>query len=191
MCPSMPPLPKERWTERENTAQAMTHWWLGKPWHEWHMGYAVEMCTRPQTIGIALSDSPVGITMWVGEKYYELVDHKYRNLDDKDFVDDLCTTLCLYFFTSPSSMTSCLCYTNNVRHEDDVDFNTKPENMIKVPFGFSSFRYDITPVTRRAAATTEDCQWFKEYDQGGHFVALESSRELVQDLRECFGELWK
>ncbi|KAK9770087.1 putative Alpha/Beta hydrolase protein [Seiridium cardinale] len=189
MCPSLPPVPKDQWNEREQTAQAMTDWWLGKPRYETHMGYAIEMRTRPQTIGIALSDNPVGIMMWVGEKYYELVDPKYRDLEDKDFVDDVLTTLCLYFFTSPSIMTSCLCYTNNVRHEDYVDFNTKPENLIKAPFGFSSFRYDISPVTQRTAATTGNCKWFREYDHGGHFAALESSKELVQDLRECFAEL--
>ncbi|KAK8062101.1 glucose-regulated protein precursor [Apiospora hydei] len=46
---------------RENGAQGMTDWWLGTPRHEAHMGYAVEMRTRPQTIGLALSDSPLGL----------------------------------------------------------------------------------------------------------------------------------
>ncbi|KAF3019809.1 hypothetical protein E8E14_012593 [Neopestalotiopsis sp. 37M] len=191
MCPSVPPVSEEQWTARERVAQDMTDWWLGRPRHETHMGYAVEMRTRPQTIGVALSDHPVGIMMWVGEKYYELVDPRYRDLEEKEFVDDLCTTLCLYFFTSPSIMTSCLCYTNNVRHEDYVDFNTRAENLIKSPFGFSSFRYDISPVTRRAAATTGNCKWFREYDHGGHFAALESPKELVQDLRDCFNEIYR
>lgn len=161
MCPSQPPVPEAEWTEREKTAQKMTDWWLGKPREEWHMGYAVEMRTRPQTIGIALSDHPVGIMMWVGEKYHELVDPGYRDLEDKRFCDDLCTTLCLYYFTSPSIMTSTLCYTFNVRHEDYVEFNTNPKNLIKAPFGFSSFRWDISPVSERCAATTGNCKWFK------------------------------
>ena len=29
------------------------------------------MRTRPQTIGVALNDNPVGILAWVGEKYIE------------------------------------------------------------------------------------------------------------------------
>ncbi|KAK8030224.1 alpha/beta-hydrolase [Apiospora rasikravindrae] len=145
MCPSEPPVPKSEWTRREVVAQGMTDWWLGAPRHEAHMGYAVEMRTRPQTIGIALADSPLGLLAWVGEKYYEIVDPRYHSLESRDFVDDVCTTLCLYFFTSPSIMTSALCYTNNVRHEDYVEFNARPENAIRAPFGVSSFRYDVAP----------------------------------------------
>ncbi|KAK8078726.1 alpha/beta-hydrolase [Apiospora phragmitis] len=193
MCPSMPPVPKEEQGERERVAQRMTDWWMGTPGNEGHMGYAVEMRTRPQTIGIALSDSPLGILAWVGEKYYELVDPKYHSLDENDnndFVDDVCTTLCLYFFTPPSIMTSALCYTNNVRHEDYVAFNARPENAIRAPFGVSSFRYDVAPVSRRAAATTGNCRWFREHEGGGHFAALEEPSKLVQDLRECFTAIW-
>ncbi|KAI0022439.1 Alpha/Beta hydrolase protein [Xylariomycetidae sp. FL0641] len=191
LCPSVPPVEsKAQWTQREKTAQTMTDWWLGVPGNEMHMGYAIEMRTRPQTIGMALTDSPLGIMMWVGEKYYELVDPRYRSLDDTRMLDDVCTTLCLYFFTSPSIMTSALCYTNNVRHEDYVEFNTRKENMIKVPFGFSSFRYDITPVSKRAAETTGNCQWFREHDHGGHFAALEVPTEFVEDLRDCFSKLY-
>ncbi|KAK7959931.1 alpha/beta-hydrolase [Apiospora aurea] len=128
-----------------------------------------------------------------GEKYYEIVDPKYHDLDDegnRDFVEDVCTTLCLYFFTAPSIMTSALCYTNNVRHEDYAKFNARPENAIRAPFGVSSFRYDVAPVSQRAAATTGNCRWFREHDQGGHFAALEESSQLVQELRDCFTAIW-
>ncbi|KAH9886790.1 Alpha/Beta hydrolase protein [Xylariomycetidae sp. FL2044] len=192
-CPSRPPVPEREWTPREKVAQEMMDWWLGAPGREGHMGYAIEMRTRPQTIGVALSDHPVGLLAWVGEKYYELVDPAYRILDDDataGFANDLCTTLSLYFFTSPSIMSSALCYYNNVRHEDYVAFNTSKNNLIKSPFGFSSFRYDITPVSRRAAATTGNCKWFREHDRGGHFAALEVPRVLVRDLRDCFTQLY-
>jgi len=161
MCPSQPPVPESEWTQREKTAQDMTNWWLGKPGHEDHMGYAIEMRTRPQTIGIAFSDNPVGILSFVGEKYHELVDPKFHSLDDSRFVDDVLTTVCLYYFTSPSIMTSMLCYYNNVRHEDYVEFNNKKENFIERPMGFSSYRYDITPTSQRSVKTTGNCQWFR------------------------------
>ncbi|KAI0484866.1 Alpha/Beta hydrolase protein [Xylariaceae sp. FL0804] len=190
MCPAIPPTPKGPMNDREILTQKRMDWFLGKPRNEAHMGYAVLMRTRPQTIGIALSDSPVGIMMWVGDKYYELVDPRYRTLDDKQFLDDLCTTLCLYFFTSPSVMTSALVYTDNVRHEDYVEFVTKKEHHIRVPFGFSSFLYDLTPTSRRAAETTGNLQWYQEYDQGGHFPALEMPKDFIKDLRDCFYKLY-
>lgn len=161
MCPSKPPGSEAQWTDREKTAQGMADWWLGKPRHEGKMGYAIEMRTHPQTIGIACSDSPVGILAWIGEKYYELVDPMYHDLENEGFVEDVCTTLSLYFFTSPSLMTSATCYTFNVRHEDYVEFDQAEENRIKTPFAFSSFRYDISPTSQRAAATTGNCRWFR------------------------------
>ncbi|GME59877.1 Epoxide hydrolase-like protein [Neofusicoccum parvum] len=189
MCPSAPSASApDGETARERMARERMEWWIGRPGFEKHMGYAVEMRTRPQTLGIALSDSPVGIMMWVGEKYNELTDPRWGDLQDPEFNDRIVTTLCLYFFTSPSLMTSMLCYFENVRHEDYVDFNSKDENRIKVPMGFTSYRWDISPTSERSVATTGDVKWFKERDYGGHFAALETPQEMVDDLRSFCGE---
>lgn len=81
---------------------------MGEKLNEGHMGYAIEMRTRPQTIGTAFNDNPVGIMMFTGEKYNELGDPNMGTaaLDDEQFTHDICTTLSLYFFTPPSVMTS-------------------------------------------------------------------------------------
>ncbi|KAF2136977.1 uncharacterized protein K452DRAFT_236661 [Aplosporella prunicola CBS 121167] len=190
MCPSEPP-PGVEETEREKVAKERMEWFVGRPGYETHMGYAIEMRTRPQTLGIALADNPVGIMMWVGEKYEEIVDPKYRSLEDKEFVNRLLTTVCLYFFTSPSIMTSMLCYYENVRHEDYVEFNLKEENRINVPMGFSNFRWDIGPTSARAVGRTGNLKWYKERDYGGHFAALEAPYEMVDDLRSFCGEFYR
>ncbi|KAK7730162.1 hypothetical protein SLS57_001823 [Botryosphaeria dothidea] len=187
MCPSEPPVSEEMETEREKMARERLKWWLGGPGAEKHMGYAVEMRTRPQTLGIALNDSPVGIMMWVGEKYNELTDPQWGNLQDHEFNDHVVTTLCLYYFTGPSIMTSMLCYYENVRHEDYVEFNSKEENKIKVPMGFTSYKWDISPTSERSVATTGNVKWFKERDYGGHFAALETPQEMADDLRDLCG----
>lgn len=36
------------------------------------MGYAIETRTRPQTIIVGFNDNPVGVMMFVGEKYNKL-----------------------------------------------------------------------------------------------------------------------
>lgn len=161
MCPALPDVPREEWTDQENAAYAKIEAFLKS-----HTGYGVEMHTRPQTIGIAIYDNPLGVLMWMGEKYHELGDPKNHDLEDRDFVDDLCTTFCLYLFTSPSIMTSALLYTNNITHEEYLDFVRRPENLIQVPFGFSCFRYDGAPVSQRAVATTGNCRWYKGMSRG-------------------------
>lgn len=78
---------------------------------------------------------PVGIMMWVGEKYNEISDPSLKDLQDRGFTDDILTTVCLYFFATPLIMTSMLCYYNNIRHEDYVDMTSR--NLHQVSFRFS------------------------------------------------------
>ena len=161
-CPGAPPT-GTKLTDKEKAALERAEWWMGKPLHENHMGYAVEMRTRPQTIGVAFNDHPVGIMMFIGEKYEELADPNLgtATLDEDWFNDDVCTTLSIYFFTPPSIMTSMLCYYENVRHEVYTEFNSKPENLIKVPLGVSSFPFDAYPVPESGAKTTGNLKWYK------------------------------
>ncbi|KAF2202041.1 alpha/beta-hydrolase [Delitschia confertaspora ATCC 74209] len=194
MCPAPPPdVPKSEYTATEKKALQQTQWFVGKPKAEAHMGYAIEMRTRPQTVGVAFSDSPVGIMMWVGEKYNELADPSLgtATLESEKWKNDLCTTLCLYYFTSPSIMTSMLCYYNNVRIEDYAEFNQKEENLVKVPFGVTSFPYDSCPTSERMAKKTGNVKWYKNYDYGGHFCCMECPDEMVGDMRDFFGKYYK
>jgi pimeloyl-ACP methyl ester carboxylesterase len=41
---------------------------------EWESGYSQEQATRPQTIGYALVDSPVGLCAWIVEKFWAWTD---------------------------------------------------------------------------------------------------------------------
>jgi hypothetical protein len=163
MCPGAPPK-GTKLNKKEQAAMDRAQWWIGEPLKEGHMGYAIEMRTRPQTIGVAFNDNPVGIMMFIGEKYQELADPnlKTATLENVQFNHDLCTTLSLYFFTPPSIMTSMLCYYNNVRHEVYTEFNSKEENLIRVPLGVSTFPYDAFPVPKAGAeTTTTNLQFFK------------------------------
>lgn len=150
--------------EKEQAAMDRAQWWMGSKLNEGHMSYAISMRTRPQTIGTAFNDNPVGIMMFIGEKYNELADPNIgtATLDNDQFNHDVCTTLSLYFFTPPSIMTSMLCYYNNVRHEVYTEFNAKEENLIRVPLGVSTFPYDAFPVPKAGAeTTTTNLKFFK------------------------------
>ena len=61
---SLPPLSRrgrQEVTDREKEVQGRVDDWL-----ENHMGYAIQMRTRPHTIGFAFNDNPTAIMMWVG-----------------------------------------------------------------------------------------------------------------------------
>ncbi|CAG5160306.1 uncharacterized protein ALTATR162_LOCUS5786 [Alternaria atra] len=193
MCPGAPPEGADL-TEKEKKGLARAEWFLGKQLDEGHMGYAIEMRTRPQTIGVAFNDNPVGIMMFFGEKYNELADPSLgtATLDNEQWLHDLCTTLSLYFFTPPSVMTSMLSYYNNVRHEMYTKFDAKDENLIRVPLGVSTFPYDAFPAPKSGVETTcTDLKFFRDHDRGGHFACMECPDEMVRDMRDFFGEWYK
>ncbi|KAH8435133.1 epoxide hydrolase family protein [Aspergillus melleus] len=178
------PLPEGvEYTERErNVAHRV------KNWLDWHMGYAVEMRTRPHTIGIALHDNPIGILMWAGEKYNEAADPEKQK--HPFWTKAILTTASLYYFTG-CIMPSMLCYYENLRHEHFAEFAIQPENRIRIPFGFSSFFWDTEPASKRAVERTGNLVFYRERDDGGHFAALEHPDGLTQDVRELAVQEWK
>ena len=182
MCPGAPPK-DYKMNAKEQAAMDRAKWWMGEHLNEGHMGYAIEMRTRPQTIGVAFNDNPVGIMMFIGEKYDELADPTIgtATLDREEYVKDVCTTLSLYFFTPPSIMTSMLCYTFNVRHEVYTEFNAKEENLIRVPLGVSTFPYDAFPVPKAGAeTTTTNLKFFR--GECGEFRTRRSKLMVLQNV---------
>ena len=129
---------------------------IKKRQHEWldnHLGYAVVMRTRPQTIGVALTDNPVGILSWVGEKYIEAVHPSKLDPPDPVWDNAILTTCSLYYFTN-CVMTSSLPYFEGIKHADFGNFFLKKENYINVPLGYTSFLYDTRPGTERSVHPT-------------------------------------
>lgn len=45
-------------------------------------GYAIEQCTKPQTLGYGLADSPVALLAWIYEKLVSWTDN-YPWTDDE------------------------------------------------------------------------------------------------------------
>ncbi|KAL2060147.1 hypothetical protein VTL71DRAFT_9969 [Oculimacula yallundae] len=171
------PLPEgAELTKRESEVQARVDDWL-----ENHMGYAIMMRTRPHTIGWMLQDNPVGIMVWLGEKYNEAADPEKQHL--LEWKKHILTTVSLYYFSN-SIMTSSLPYYENVRHENFAEFAMLPKNKIKTPFGYTSFYWDTEPSSKRAVERTGNLIFYNERNDGGHFAATECPDGLVEDLRQ-------
>jgi len=148
------------------------------------MGYYLQQQTRPFTIGYAISDSPLGILAWAGEKYHELVDPEIYA--QPSIREDILTTITLYYLTS-SFATSALPYKENASQ-----FSERPL-VISKPYGLSRFPFDILvmPVSWIQAAHRgwpwssegSECVFVRRHEHGGHFPGLEVPEELAKDLR--------
>jgi pimeloyl-ACP methyl ester carboxylesterase len=153
-------------------------------WLENHMGYAIMMRTRPHTVGWMLQDNPVGIMVWLGEKYNEAADPAKQN--QLEWKKHILTTVSLYYFSN-CIMTSSLPYYENIRHENFAEYAMKPENRIRCPFGYTSFDWDTEPSSKRAVERTGNMVLYRERGDGGHFAATECPDGLVCDVREVVG----
>jgi pimeloyl-ACP methyl ester carboxylesterase len=152
-------------------------------------GYSQEQGTRPQTLGIAMSDSPVGVAAWILEKFGAWADvprdeHGRPDLWQAFDEDVLLNTIMLYLVEG-SFVTSTWMYRGRVL-EGSGKF--PKGTRIKVPTAVAAFPDPVFPPPPRSQArkTYDIVQW-TEMEAGGHFAALEQPELLLADMRKFFG----
>jgi hypothetical protein len=65
-----------------------------------------------------------------------------------------------------------------------------PHNYIAQPTGYSSFPLEIIQVPESFVKASVNLRWFRKHLEGGHFAALEQPAALVEDITDCFAEIW-
>lgn len=159
----------------------------GIDWRTNHIGYAVLMRTRPQSLGWMAQDNPLGLLAFVGEKYQEACSPEVYNTPK--WRHHVLVTVCLYYFTNCIT-TSALVYYENTPHHLFASYVVAEENKIKCPFGYTSYYYDTAPNSKRAVERTGNLVFYKERDYAGHFAALEDPKGLVEDVSEIVSKHW-
>ncbi|KAK5994496.1 Putative epoxide hydrolase [Cladobotryum mycophilum] len=143
--------------------------------------YALEHATRPSTIGLALSSSPLALLAWIGEKFLDWTD-----LDPP--LDTILESVTLYWLTDCFS-TSLWPY-RQLFVPGCVGAHENPIWHIHKPLGFSWFPKEIAPVPKSWAETTGNLVFFKQHHSGGHFAALERPDILLKDVEEFVAQVW-
>jgi len=139
---------------------------------EW--GYNLLQSTRPETLAYALGDSPVGQLAWIAEKF--------RSWTGAEAVDrdHLLTNVMLYWLTGTAGTAADFYY--EAAHSG-WEFPA-PSG---VPTGVATFGRDVS-IRRFAERSNVITQW-TDYDEGGHFAAMEAPGLLVEDIRTFFRPL--
>ncbi|GAB3463645.1 epoxide hydrolase family protein [Actinophytocola sediminis] len=143
-------------------------------------GYMKLQATRPQTLGYALTDSPVGQLAWIAERFREWTDPRH----DGDYPvdrDHLLDLVSVYWFTRTAASSAQLYYEDRDGVQDAVAaVAPKP---LTVPVGVAAFPYDILPSIRPFAdRDIPTITHWTEFDRGGHFPAMEQPALLVEDV---------
>jgi microsomal epoxide hydrolase len=157
-----------------------------------NFGYQEIQSTKPQTLGHALSDSPVGLASWIIDKWYTWSDHD-GDLENDYTKDDLLTNIMIYWITNSGASSARLYYENrHVNGALESKF-VRPYGRVSVPTGCSGFpsQYDrrgnplLTdrPEARWPAEVRYNLVDFKLNPHGGHFPALEQPALWMDHIR--------
>ncbi|KAK4496001.1 hypothetical protein PRZ48_013269 [Zasmidium cellare] len=148
-------------------------------------GYFVEQSFQPNTIGLALQDSPVGQLSWIGEKMIVWSDPRAGTPPSVITHNEILRSVSLYYLTQ-SFLSSVFIYFQNP--EDFRTTYTKADT--DAPLLFSSFKYNVGFWPREFVAKVGNLVFYNNHDFGGHFPGLDNPPALIGDLREI-GEYWK
>jgi pimeloyl-ACP methyl ester carboxylesterase len=157
-------------------------------------GYFLEQSTRPQTIGYALLDSPVGLAAWMldhdTDSYYKIsrafVDGEpVGNLTRDNIVDNLT----LYWLTGTGA-SAARWYWETGRAQAAAGAAGQAPPAVSVPVAFTTFPGEIFAAPRSWVETVyPHLAYFNEVDKGGHFAAWEEPEIFSSEVRAAFASL--
>ncbi|MFE1591534.1 epoxide hydrolase family protein [Nocardia sp. NPDC058705] len=140
-------------------------------------GYLAMQDHRPDTIGPALTDSPVGQLAWIAEKFKTRADGDDRTPDESVDRDQLLTNISLYWFTRSGASSAQFYYESE---HSGLALMTPSS----VPAGWAVF--DTHPLMRRTMDPWKAIGHWSEFTEGGHFPAMEETALLADDIRTFF-----
>jgi pimeloyl-ACP methyl ester carboxylesterase len=144
-------------------------------------GYAQVQGTKPQTIGMALNDSPAGLLSWIVEKFRTWSDCN-GDLESIFTRDQLITNVMLYWLTQTITSSARLYW--ETMHSGVLQDAPK---FVGVPTGVA--RYPKEEVLRFPRSWVEqryNVTHWAVMPRGGHFAAMEQPELFVDDLRNFF-----
>jgi len=161
--------------------------WLAKmgPALDDKVAYQRIQATRPQTLGVALADSPVGLAAWIVEKFQAWSDCGGNPLS-RFPMDLLLDNIMVYWLTGTAGTATWLYRGVTEQHPRGLPAGGK----VTVPTGFAAFPADLAPAPPREwIERCYDLRRHTEMPRGGHFAALEEPALLVEDIRAFFRPL--
>ncbi|GAA1010964.1 microsomal epoxide hydrolase [Acrocarpospora pleiomorpha] len=142
--------------------------------------------TRPNTLGYALTDSPVGQLAWIAERFMDWTDAEKAPEDAVDR-DQMLTNVSLYWFTRTAISSSSLYYESTDRTAQNVAAGFGGPWPVTMPVGVAVFAGDATaPIRAWADRIVPTITHWSELPRGGHFGAMEEPDLYVSDVR-AFG----
>ena len=152
---------------------------------DWETGYNHEQETRPQTLGVAMADSPVGAAGWILKKFGQCADLPKRADGSPDLwsrfsEEELLTTIMLYVATSAVVTATWIYHGKRLEGSGRLPSGAR----VRAPTGVAAFPDPVfLPTPRSLVEKTYDVVHWSDMTAGGHFAALEEPALMLADLR--------
>ncbi len=147
-------------------------------------GYQWIQGTRPDTLALALHDSPLGLASWIIEKFWRWSDCD-GDLSTAFERDRLLANISLYWFTGAIASSFWPYYARL-----HGDWPVPMGETVDVPAGYAEFKVEILKPPRSLAQRMySDLRRWTVMERGGHFAALEQPAALATEIQAFFRDL--
>ncbi len=144
-------------------------------WFQSVGGYNTMNASRPQTVAVGLSDSPVALLA-----YSELF-NSFGNGTSLVPLDTILTEVTVNWFANAAAGMS-RSYLENARAQAEPQVNAAPT-------GVAVFKDDFQTIKVFAERDNSNIVHWSRFEEGGHFAALERPELVVGDIRAFFAGL--
>ena len=147
-----------------------------------YAGYFKVQATRPQSIGFALADSPVGLAAWIYAMFQDVSDSG-ANVESVFELDAIIDNIMLYWLPNTGASSARLYWETMqaMRH------GGMPSAPMATPAGISMFPGEQLRLSQRwAERRFARLVHFNEPARGGHFAAMEQPAAFVDEVRQTF-----
>ncbi|HTT58058.1 MAG TPA: epoxide hydrolase [Opitutaceae bacterium] len=176
-------------TEAERAALEQT-----KTFRATGFGYFLEQATRPQTIGYALTDSPLALAAWMldhdTDAYYKISRAFTGGQPSGGLTrDHILDNITLYWLTGTGA-SAARSYWESGRAQALAAAAGQAPSEVKLPVGFTTFPGEIFRAPRSwVELGYPTLTYFHEAAKGGHFAAWEEPELFATEIRAAFRSL--
>ncbi|KAK4639932.1 hypothetical protein QC761_700510 [Podospora bellae-mahoneyi] len=156
--------------------------------------YAMMAASRPGTLGLALSASPLALLAWIGEKYLDWTDPLSFTQDQtlpsgarysRKLMNEIIASVALYWLTGKIH-TSFYSYREAFALNGRVPPSSNAQFPVMAPkkVGMMWFPYEVIPTPRAWIEKYSNLVFWREEEVGGHFAQLEQPEVLAKGLED-------
>jgi pimeloyl-ACP methyl ester carboxylesterase len=155
-------------------------------------GYRIEHSTRPETIGYALSDSPVALASWLldhdTDSYHKISTAFLGGAPSGGLTrDHILDNVSLYWLTGTGVSAGRWYWEGKQTRDASAGQPTPP---VTIPVAYSAFPGELFQAPRSWALTAyPTLTYYNKPDRGGHFAAWEEPALFASEIRAAFRPL--